>query len=96
MIDKQTRPPITHVAIRYNDQIWSLPKPHRHQDIFRVIMYLNPEIKCIPFLDDDDYGFLDEKGKYLRRHSAKINAILHGQIKDDLCTGRFMKSEDLW
>lgn len=96
MIDKDSRPPITHVAIRYNDQIWSLPKPYRHQDIFRVIMNLNPEIKYIPLLDDDDCGFLDENGRYLRRRSAMVNALLHEQVKGGKIAGHIMTSEDLW
>ena len=96
MISKETRPPITHVAVIFRDQIWSLPRPYRHHDILRVIMNLNPDIKYIDFLDDDHQGFLDENGRYLRRRSAYINALLHEQVKGGKLIGSVMTSEDLW
>lgn len=32
-----TRPPITHVAVRYNGVVYSAPRPARHHDLIRCI-----------------------------------------------------------
>ena len=81
---------ITHVAIRYNGQIWSLPSPFRHHHVIRVIHYLND----IDTYSDDEQGFLDHTGTFLSRRQAKYRAIECGQITSTLHNELF--SEDLW
>jgi len=42
-MDEEQLPPITHVAIRHQGKIWSLPKPNRHHHIISLIVR---ETKC--------------------------------------------------
>lgn len=94
-MDEITRPRITHVAIRFQDKIWSLPRPYRHHHIFRVIMMLDPDVDGIDS-HGEDQGFLDASGKYLTRQQAEVNAELNGQIKNGKIIGGVLTSEDLW
>lgn len=95
-----TVPAITHVAIRFQDKIWSLPRPYRHHHIIRMIMYLDKEYGKgeLDAVDAyrDDQGFLDESGKYLTRNQAQVNAELNGQIRNGKLIGSVLTSEDLW
>ncbi len=90
-----TRPKITHVAIRFQGKVWSLPAPNRHHDVIRHIV----EQTGVETVDvhDDDQGFLDESGQYLRRAAALISAKLNKQLKNPSqvrCNMLF--SEDVW
>jgi len=94
------RPPLTHVAIRFQGKVWSLPRPYRHHHIIRVIMYLDGqygdgELTAVD-THGDDQGFLDETGRYLNRNQASVNAELNGQIKNGKIIGGVLTSEDLW
>lgn len=89
------RLPITHVAIRFEGKIYSLPKPNRHHDVRALIV----EQTGAQFVDvgEDDEGFLDSSGQYLRRRPALMNALLHDQVKDasKIRLGMLF-SEDIW
>lgn len=89
------QPPITHVAVRFRDQIWSLPAPYRHHDVFSVIRHLNPGVDCFDG-DADDQGFLDASGRYLRLRPALMSAQMNDQIKNGHTIGSILTSEDLW
>lgn len=90
------RRPITHVAMRFRDQIWSLPRPYRHHHIIRMICYLDPEVDTVDAYGRDQ-GFLDETGQYLTRRQAEISAHMNGQIKNNgNIIGSELTSEDLW
>lgn len=96
------RPPLTHVAIRFRDRIWSLPRPYRHHHIIRMIVWLSDtfdrESDVVSHVDahGDDQGFLDASGRYLTRKQAHVSAELNDQIKDPAkVTGTFT-SEDVW
>lgn len=90
-----TRPPITHVAIRFGGKIYSLPKPNRHHDVIRKIV----EETGADHVDgsEDDQGFLDESGRYLRRSQALVSALMNDQVKDPdgIRCGKLF-SEDVW
>jgi len=43
MLPSMKRPKITHVAIRFQDRIWSLPRPYRHHHVLRTISWLVEE-----------------------------------------------------
>ncbi len=92
------RAKITHVAIRYKGKIYSLPAPNRHHNVLSLIREETGE----PFIDvdsEDDEGFLDEDGNYLRRKPALASAIVNDQLKnkDKLCGGHIgLFSEDVW
>jgi len=90
------RPPITHVAIRFQGKVWSLPKPNRHHDVIRLIVETDPTVKTVNAYEDDQ-GFLDADGLYLNRRQALYNAQKNNQIKPDttIRAGRLF-SEDIW
>lgn len=81
---------ITHVAIKYNGTIYSLPAPNRHHDVIRSIGGIKgPDVQ----------GFLDDKGHFLNRVQAMIHAKHYGQLKQRLpgqYNGDLLFSEDLW
>lgn len=87
---------ITHVAIRFANRVWSLPKPNRHHNIIaKIVDELN--VDHVPVIGEDQ-GFLDDTGKYLTRSEAFRHAIECGQIAADIVTGRpnRLYSEDVW
>lgn len=89
------RPPITHVAIRFQGKVYSLPPPNRHNHI--ISMIVSKGIATHVDVDEDDMGFLDASGRYLRRKAALASAILNNQVKDEskIRLGMLF-SEDLW
>lgn len=91
------RPVITHVAIRWDDRVWSLPKPYRHHDIIRMVANLTGATAIDCSDSRGDQGFLDESGRYLNRKQALVSALLNKQVKDenDIRCGMLF-SEDLW
>ena len=82
---------ITHVAIKYNGTIYSLPAPNRHHNVIQMIggVYGN-----------DVQGFLDDSGEFLTRKEAYVLAVQNGQINrlkgDQYYQGDELYSEDLW
>lgn len=90
------RPPITHVAIRFQGKIWSLPKPLRHSDVIRMIIATDSSITTVNAYEDDQ-GFLDADGLYLNRRQALYNAQKNNQLKPGIMirAGRLF-SEDIW
>ena len=94
------RPKLTHVALRFQGKVWSLPRPYRHHHIISMIMYLDGhygsgELTSVDTYGDDQ-GFLDETGRYLTRPQAEVSAELNGQIKNGKIIGSVLTSEDLW
>ena len=89
------RPKITHVAIRFNGEIYSLPAPNRHHHLIRHIV----ETTGVDSVDsrEDDQGFLDESGRYLNRRQALYSARVNNQIKDESkVRAKMLTSEDVW
>ena len=89
------KPPITHVAIRFQGKVWSLPKPNRHH---HVIWYIVKETG-VDHVDSygKDQGFLDSSGKYLSREEALISAKHNGQLREDRpIWNNELYSENLW
>lgn len=89
------RPPITHVAIRFQGKVYSLPKPNRHHDVIRMIV----ETQGVSHVDarDEDQGFLDADGRYLTRRQALYNAQVNNQLKpnEPIRMGQLF-SENVW
>jgi hypothetical protein len=93
---KSKQLPITHVAIRLRDKVWSLPAPNRHADVIRVIVESDPStpIGEIPM---DNQGFLDTDGRFLNRRQALYNAEVNKQLKPNVKIKLGMLfSEDIW
>ena len=97
MKEDRGRPPITHVAIRFRETVYSLPRPNRHYDVIREILRKNPDVSHVDSLGDDQ-GFLDESGRFLTRKQALISAQLNDQIKADskVFPHHGLYSENLW
>jgi hypothetical protein len=86
---------ITHVAIKYDDVIYSLLRPNRHHNVIRLIASINSVGIGGPSIE----GFLDENGEFLNRRGAYIRAQRTGQIirpKQGGYQGGDLYSEDLW
>jgi len=90
------RSKITHVAIRFQGVIYSLPAPNRHHHIIRHIV----ETSGVSHVDsrDEDQGFLDETGRYLTRRQALYSAKINNQLKPDAMGPKLgeLYSEDIW
>jgi len=101
---EEGRPPITHVAVRFQGRVWSLPRPYRHHHVLRVIWFLSQEFgewtgDVIKKVDahGEDQGFLDESGRYLTRRQAMVSAEVNGQFKPGHPTcEEELYSEDVW
>lgn len=82
---------ITHVAVRFAGQTYSLPAPNRHHNVLRVIHAAHK--KTWPNIQ----GFLDNRGKFLGRREAVRVALKARQVlKPDDLRGHRLFSEDLW
>ena len=88
-MDVEGRPKITHVAIRFQGKVFSLPAPNRHHDVIRKIAEETDAERCDAH--GDDQGFLDESGRYLMRGQALISALLNGQVKDPAAERKHMQ-----
>ena len=98
---------LTHVAIRQNGILYSLPAPNRHHHILWVLSKRRgnegaPEVADEHLLAEtpdpgmDSQGFLDADGKYLNRADGLVRAQATGQIKGGKIIGGVLTSEDLW
>ena len=86
---------ITHVAIRFQGVVYSLPAPNRHHHIISDIV----KKTGVSYVDSrgEDQGFLDESGQYLNRKQALVSALLFNQIKDpSRVRCNMLTSEDVW
>lgn len=88
-----TRPPITHVAVRYNGVVYSAPRPARHHDLIRCICEATGADEVDATVNG---GFIHPKtGSFMDRAQAAHYAKLCGQI-DKLRYPPQLYSEELW
>lgn len=85
---------ITQVAIKFGGDMFALPAPNRHHDVIRLIVESKGIERAQPLKEDQ--GFLDEKGNFLSRTDAFVNAFVNEQIKGDPIIPGTLYSEDLW
>ncbi len=87
---------ITHVAIRFQGKVYSLPAPNRHHDVIRLIVD-QTGVKTVDACDDDQ-GFLIDGKRYCRRKPALRHAQECGQLKPGTLGPKLGKlcSEDVW
>lgn len=84
---------ITHVAIRFHGTIYSLPKPNRHHHVLWHII----AVTGAHYIDENEQGFLDDKGVFYTREEAYLHAYLNGQILNPKRARYDMLfSEDVW
>lgn len=87
------RTKITHVAIKFQGKIYSLPEPNRHHHVIAKII----EETGVETVDHDEQGFLDESGRFLTRKAALYSALMFDQVKNpDKVINHMLFSEDLW
>lgn len=88
-------PKITHVAVRFRGEIYSLPPPNRHHHVLWKIA-AETGAKSVDALGDDQ-GFLDESGQYLTREQALVSAQANDQMRADRPVWHDeLYSENLW
>lgn len=68
---------ITHVAIQYKGEVYSLPSPNRHHHVIQHIASIHPDGGVN---GTNVQGFLDENGNFLNRRGAFIRAQKTDQI----------------
>lgn len=89
------RTKIIAAAIRYGDDIYTLPPPNRHHHIINHIVKLTG-VNYIEYLPDDE-GFIDENNNYLTRQQALVSAMINNQILDmNKIYAQELCSENLW
>lgn len=82
---------ISHVAVRFAGKTYSLPAPNRHHHILRIIHAEHG--KTWPNVQ----GFLDNRGKFLRRVPSVRVALAAGQVlQPNNMHANQLFSEDLW
>jgi hypothetical protein len=86
---------ITHVAIRFQGKVWSLPAPNRHHDVI-LLAWQQTGVKYVDARDDDQ-GFLIDGETFVRRKPALRIARKAGQLKPGReGTNGKLYSEDVW
>jgi hypothetical protein len=84
---------IEEAAIRVGDKVFSVPRPGRHHDVFRVYREAHPgsplRVLC-------DKGFVTTAGRFLSRAEAAVLADEAGQLRAKLHVTGQLTSEDLW
>ena len=84
---------IVAAAISYKGEIYSLPKPARHHDIIRHICEKTGEES----IGENEQGFLDDKGRFLRRAPAMLVVKHNNQpMREGVIVLRELYSENLW
>jgi len=78
------------VALAIGPMIISLPKPARHDQIYKR---LSKDLNAI-YTGQEECGFLDDKGNFLSRKESYHHAVECGQIKSG--GTECLISEDLW
>lgn len=81
-------------AIKFNDIIYSLPRPYRHQHVRRATVALRGSGIDGPHTD----GFVDSTGVFQTREQAYFTACVAGQLisGEQYVVGKSLYSEDIW
>ena len=61
---------ITRVAIQFQGQVYSLPRPCRHKDVMQMIFD-----KTHQLVADETYGFLDDQDNFLDRKAVNPKSV---------------------
>ena len=79
------------VAVKINNEVFSLPRPNRHNHLFEQLAETHPEYRFLPKIQ----GFISDDEKFLDRIEAAEEAIRCNQIQK-LRWPPNLYSEDLW
>ncbi len=83
---------LTHVAIKINNDIFSLPKPNRHHHIIKVLiesLKFEPPIK-------GEHGFLIDGLTFINNRDAVKYVLEESKQCEKLISSIVVTSEDLW
>lgn len=84
---------IVAAAIMYQGKVYSLPAPARHHDVIRHIAEATGETS----IGENEQGFLDDLGQFLRRRPAMLVAQRAGQLLSNRAPVlRELYSENVW
>ena len=78
---------ITHAAVKYNDRVYSLPRPWRHHHVLRLIGGVYGQ--CTQ-------GFLTNHGEFVNRNKAMKIAIDANQVDPDKFIKEELYTEYVW
>lgn len=82
------------VAIKFGSVTISMPAPARHGDVQIAAQAAGFPLESVLTADQ---GFLDHRGLFLDRKSARVTAERHGQIEQSRDAGLDdLFSEDVW
>jgi hypothetical protein len=84
---------IVAVAIKVDDQVFSVPAPGRHADVRREALK-NGSVAVLMFRAV--YGFLTDEGVFLDRSAALLHVQRVGQLLVRVPNALGLYSEDLW
>lgn len=87
---------ITHVAIWHDGKCFSLPRPNRHDDVYKQFLYPIEDAGLPIFPETINEGFLINGEVYIDRYYGLQYAQQSGQVTLPLFQPRFLFSEDLW
>ena len=80
---------ITHVAIKQDGKIWSLPNPKRHHHIIALMI----SDRVNPYDSIQVQGFLTDTGEFLTREAAAKHAYDCDQVSTKF---NKLNSEAIW
>lgn len=89
-------PEIVAVAVMFNDEIWTLPKPARHHHVLNAISGVHGMEACAKGCGPGSQGFLTSWGRFMGREQAANTVKASGQLKRNLHAPPLLYSEDLW
>lgn len=79
-------------AIKRGLQVFVLPRPNRHCDVFVMLRKRFPGLQIQP----DDQGFVTNTGRFVSREEAAKIAIAAGQLAECKFQPNYLFTEDLW
>lgn len=95
---------INQAAIKWQDRVYTVPRPGRHDTVFAFMARENPDHSG-PFIGDEQ-GFITDRGAFVNRETAAAIALRSDQIinphtrkildPQELNWPPNLYSEDLW
>jgi hypothetical protein len=80
------------VAIMIGNDIYSLPRPNRHDNVVHWVSDMLGDA----WQDPEVQGFLTNKGDFVDRKQAFVIATAAGQLTSPLNRGDELFSEEMW
>ncbi len=88
----QDRLHIVSAALKFGVLTISLPAPHRHHDLIRMVV----DAEFTTMVMAEQQGFIDSWGFFRNREQAKHIARDAGQLLPEASPNKHLFTEDLW